>query len=228
MGRFGTYRLLLVIGLVSTVLVASAILPRLPVSRTPSVPALNLKCPPHCSHTDLLANINGWDFGDPDGTNNQLQKYINETFTMTLIWTDISTIYVHEFAIYPPGTTPSQVGPTSTLAITRSAIVSSTNTPVNITFSFGAKGLLHHAIYEYYCDFHPLTMHGQILVTIPGDVNGDFKVNITDFFLFVPQLGSVHANWDRFYGPRSDINRDLQVNIADFFILAKNLGASAP
>jgi hypothetical protein len=204
--------------IVASFLLPSLVLPNIHRSRISELTT----CPPHCSHNELLATVNGWDFGSPDGTNNPLQKYITETFTLTLFWVDLS----HELAFYPPGTLPTQVSPTSSLAIGRSSVVDITHPTVTFTFNFAAHGK-GHGVYEYYCDFHPTTMHGQITITIAGDVNGDFQVNIADFPLFLSQLGQTHATWDRQLGPRSDFNRDLQVNIADFPLFLANLGKIA-
>jgi parallel beta-helix repeat protein len=64
------------------------------------------------------------------------------------------------------------------------------------------------------------TCCGWIIVTIPGDVNGDFTVNISDAiivgdaFLATP----TSSNWN----PNADINGDGIVNILDAIILTNN------
>jgi parallel beta-helix repeat protein len=58
----------------------------------------------------------------------------------------------------------------------------------------------------------------SILVTIPGDVNGDFFVNIQD-------VGLVAANWQKTVPPAPanvDINGDGRINIQDVGLLAAN------
>jgi hypothetical protein len=63
-----------------------------------------------------------------------------------------------------------------------------------------------------------------VLVTIPGDINGDGTVNILDAVLlsnaFLSTPGS--PNWN----PNADINGDGVVNILDAIILANHFGMS--
>ncbi len=69
-----------------------------------------------------------------------------------------------------------------------------------------------------------LLVDGNVRVLIPGDINQDGKVNLSDFFILLGQLGSTSSNWDPFWGPRSDINNDQKVNLLDAFILIAHLG----
>jgi hypothetical protein len=61
---------------------------------------------------------------------------------------------------------------------------------------------------------------GSVLVTIPGDINGDGTVNILDAITlgnaFLATPGS--SNWN----PNADINSDNTVNILDAIILANH------
>lgn len=61
---------------------------------------------------------------------------------------------------------------------------------------------------------------------IPGDINGDFKVNLADLVLFVNAYGSRpgDANWN----PAADINGDGIVNLADLVLLANHYGQHYP
>lgn len=55
---------------------------------------------------------------------------------------------------------------------------------------------------------------------IPGDANGDGKVNSLDLFILAKAWGSKvgDPNWD----PRADFNEDNRVDVHDLFILSKN------
>ena len=61
---------------------------------------------------------------------------------------------------------------------------------------------------------------------VPGDVNGDKKVNILDAILLANAFGSKPGspNWN----PRADFNNDNVVNILDAIILANNFGKKGP
>jgi hypothetical protein len=65
---------------------------------------------------------------------------------------------------------------------------------------------------------------GTITETIRGDVNGDFKVDITDVFQFAKAFGTTlgHPKWN----PNCDLNNDEKINIEDIFHLARNFGKS--
>lgn len=61
-----------------------------------------------------------------------------------------------------------------------------------------------------------------VLITIPGDVNGDGVVELTDFYLTSQAFGSYpdHPNWN----PNADINDDGIVELTDFFIMSSHFG----
>jgi parallel beta-helix repeat protein len=61
-----------------------------------------------------------------------------------------------------------------------------------------------------------------VVVTIPGDVNGNSKVNYEDLFRLADAYGSTpdDDNWD----PECDINDDDKVNYVDLFTLADYYG----
>jgi parallel beta-helix repeat protein len=63
---------------------------------------------------------------------------------------------------------------------------------------------------------------GWVVVTIPGDINGDGTVNILDAIKLAGAFGSKpdDDNWN----PNADINSDDSVNILDAIILAGNFG----
>jgi len=61
---------------------------------------------------------------------------------------------------------------------------------------------------------------GTVIVSIPGDINGDKTVNSNDLILVIQAFGSTPAspNWN----PNANINCDGKINILDLFILGKN------
>ena len=63
---------------------------------------------------------------------------------------------------------------------------------------------------------------GTVKVVIPGDINGDGKVNILDAIKLAGAFGSkpVDPTWN----PNADINNDEKVNILDAIILAGHFG----
>ena len=65
---------------------------------------------------------------------------------------------------------------------------------------------------------------GCVFVTIPGDINGDRRVNVLDAILIANSFNSKpgDANWN----PNADINCDDKVNILDCIVLANHFGQS--
>ena len=63
---------------------------------------------------------------------------------------------------------------------------------------------------------------GQIIVSIPGDINGDYKVSLSDLSILAKAYGSKprDAKWN----PNADINNDGKVSLSDLVILAKHYG----
>jgi hypothetical protein len=62
----------------------------------------------------------------------------------------------------------------------------------------------------------------NVVVTIPGDLNGDFKVSLTDLVLVAKAYGTTpsEAEWN----PNADINNDGKVSLPDLVIMAENYG----
>jgi len=65
-----------------------------------------------------------------------------------------------------------------------------------------------------------------VLVTIPGDVNGDFTVGPLDFVILIRAYGSKPSasNWNS----NADIDRNGAVGLADLVILAQHYGQHYP
>jgi hypothetical protein len=67
---------------------------------------------------------------------------------------------------------------------------------------------------------------GTLKVTIPGDLNGDFKVSLSDLVLLANAYGSKIG--DTRWNPNADINGDGRVSLSDLVILAKHYGQHYP
>jgi hypothetical protein len=61
---------------------------------------------------------------------------------------------------------------------------------------------------------------GWIVVTIPGDLNGDFKVSLSDLVLLANAYGSKPG--DAKWNPNADINGNDKVDLSDLVLLASH------
>jgi len=63
-----------------------------------------------------------------------------------------------------------------------------------------------------------------VLVSIPGDINGDRKVDGKDFVLVIKALPSLpgQAKWN----PNADINNDIKVDAKDYVLVIGHIGQS--
>jgi len=67
-----------------------------------------------------------------------------------------------------------------------------------------------------------LLENATVTVTIPGDVNGDFKVDMRDLNLIILHFGSQKGSPD--YVANCDINGDGKIDIKDIFIIISHFG----
>jgi hypothetical protein len=75
--------------------------------------------------------------------------------------------------------------------------------------------------------------YGTVSVTIPGDLNGDFKVNLSDLVLLANAYGTTPASGGtpgtpHAWNPNADINADAKVSLADLVIMATHYGQHWP
>ena len=68
---------------------------------------------------------------------------------------------------------------------------------------------------------------GWVVVTIPGDINGDFKVDIKDLVLVIKHFGSYPGSVKP-WNPNADINCDNKVDIKDLVLVIKRFGEHYP
>jgi hypothetical protein len=69
---------------------------------------------------------------------------------------------------------------------------------------------------------------GWVLVTVPGDINGDFKVDIKDLVLVIKHFGSYPSHPTKPWNPNADINCDNKVDIKDLVLVIKHYGQHYP
>jgi len=68
--------------------------------------------------------------------------------------------------------------------------------------------------------------NGQVIVTMPGDVNGDGTVDIYDLILVASAFGS-QTGYPEF-NPNADINADETTDIYDLILVASHFGETNP
>jgi hypothetical protein len=68
--------------------------------------------------------------------------------------------------------------------------------------------------------------NGVVYVGIPGDINGDGKVDLKDVYAVAKAYGSFpgHPKWN----PNCDINNDNKVDLKDYYTTCKNYGKTDP
>lgn len=171
----------------------------------------------------LVADASGWNYSitNPGAVNPLLSSarlFVGQPFTATVKWENL----IHNLAIYLPGTPIDAVKPlqpcdTTPGCITQSLDVDTSVRETTLTHTFASFGL-----YEYYCEYHPDTMHGQLRVLKSPDLNNDGTINIIDLARIGAAFGSTptSAGWN----PDVDLNFDNVVNIIDLAIVAANFG----
>jgi len=69
---------------------------------------------------------------------------------------------------------------------------------------------------------------GLIKVTVIGDINGDFKVDIKDLVLVIKYFGSYPGHPTKSWNPNADVNGDFKVDIKDLVLVIKHFGEHYP
>jgi hypothetical protein len=124
---------------------------------------------------------------------------------------------------------------TNTTSIATQTITLTSGSSTTITFTWNTSGFAkgNYTISAYATPVPGETdttdntlTDGWVVVTIPGDLNGDFRCNYKDLFILAVAYGSDPSkpNWN----PNADINGDGRVNYKDLFILATNYGRTYP
>jgi hypothetical protein len=115
-----------------------------------------------------------------------------------------------------------------TMIATITNITLTSGTSTTITFTWNTTGWIkgNYTIWAYAWPdenetdtFDNTFTDGTVLVTIPGDVNGDRKVDGRDIALVAKYFGTTSE-----YPPNADINDDGKIDGRDIAIAAKNFG----
>lgn len=188
---------------------------------TPSLPKAQAAALP--VNFAITALFSGWNSTLPPGTfsacspsgtaacNPTVGEFRGVTFTVTVQWKDVQ----HNFAIYTKGTLPSAVStahtcnpPGTSACWAKSATVSSAAPTATVSFTptVPADDFTGPGGYEFFCQFHPNTMHGKLQVTKSPDVNGDRVVDIVDIATVALAFDTIPTS------PRWNIVADLDNN----------------
>jgi hypothetical protein len=81
--------------------------------------------------------------------------------------------------------------------------------------------------YETDIEDNTLT-NGWIVVTVIGDINGDFKVDVKDLVLVIKYFGSYPGHPTKPWNPNADINGDGKVDVKDLVLVIKHFGQHDP
>lgn len=193
----------------------------------------------------LFALFSGWNSTQPPGSfnpcspsgtptcNPALTQFRGVAFFATI--KAVSGDFDHTFALYSAGTNPSTVSPSDCASMSNGCIKTtgcvgtgagclatttlSYSPTLPVEGSYNGTGTI-----QYFCTFHPTTMHGTITLYKNPDVDGDHRVDIVDLATVAIAYGStpVSANWNS----AADINNDGRVNILDLAFVAFYYGTT--
>ncbi|MEM2702776.1 MAG: dockerin type I domain-containing protein [Candidatus Bathyarchaeia archaeon] len=119
----------------------------------------------------------------------------------------------------------------NTTAIETKEITVQNGASTTVTFTWNTTGFAkgNYTLWAYAWPVQDETntedntyINGLISVTIPGDVDGDFKVTMTDIILLIKAFGSKIGQSK--YNPNCDINNDGIINMDDIMIALKSFG----
>jgi parallel beta-helix repeat protein len=125
------------------------------------------------------------------------------------------------------------VNTTTIATLTNIALTSGASTTITLAwntagFAYGNYSLSAHAspVEGETATEDNTLFGGWVFATIPGDINGDQKVNVLDAILIANSFNSkpCNTNWN----PNADTNCDDKVNILDCIVLANHFNQSWP
>lgn len=188
----------------------------------------------------LIALESGWNSSLPPGTvtqctstgpgncNPTITQFRGVAFTATLRYGGAPEL-THTFALYTAQVTPDNVSIFDTCSLnaqngcikSSGCIGTSTSSPPCSTsvrsFSFSptipidGPPFLGPGVYQYYCQYHPGTMHGQFQILKNPDVDKDGTVTITDLAFIAFYFGQNTTSVSQ----PADLNNDGKINILD-------------
>jgi hypothetical protein len=125
----------------------------------------------------------------------------------------------------------------NTTAIASQSLSLSNGSSTSIIFSYNTTGLAKGtytiwatvSIVQNEIDVYDNTYtDGLIAVSVVGDINGDFKVDIKDLVLVIKYFGSYPGHPTKPWNPNADINCDNKVDIKDLVLVIKHFGEHYP
>ncbi len=162
----------------------------------------------------IFAIFSAWNNSEPSGPNPTVNEFNATSFLVHVHWSE--TYFIdHDFAIYPLGILPASVFPGNPTALVRSAIVDMARPDAQLKTKINQTG-----VYEYYCEFHPFSMHGKMNVLNSIDLNHDKRITISDVAILAAAFGTKVV--DPSFNPAADINLDGRVDITDANLVASN------
>ncbi len=162
----------------------------------------------------LIALAAGW-----NTTNPTITVFNGRQFTAQAIWGDSSQ---HIFALYTANYPSTSVTPSDNCnpantngCLAKSPVVTSSSPTAVLSFTpgFPLDDFTGPGIYQYYCQYHPNTMHGTILVIKNPDINSDGIIDIVDIATVALAFESTPGQ-PRWYIP-ADIDNNGIVDIVD-------------
>ncbi len=131
-----------------------------------------------------------------------------------------------DLALYPSGYSPQAVYPGNPAALARSGILSSSHPSFSLTYNSSgpADDYSGPRILEYFNEFNPLTMHGQITVIKNPDINGNGIGDIIDAGFVFLRFGTTPTsqNWNS----AADLTNTGVVSVIDAGIVVNLFGRS--
>ena len=140
-----------------------------------------------------------------------------------------TTVYANTTIIGGPKSTTLPVGASSNLTFTWS-----TNRTDWLTASFAYYNITAYAgpVLNDVNVTNNTFNYGKVPVTIPGDIDGDFKVNLSDLVYLALAYGTTPANThgtgQHQWNPNADIDSNGIVGLSDLVILATHYGKHYP
>jgi plastocyanin len=171
----------------------------------------------------LIADFESWNstvFGCTSGTpscNPTVLEFRGVAFGVKVQWGDCCT---HDFAIYTGGFPAASVTPTDPCStsstngcLAKSSNVFQSTTSIAFTPTIPKDDFTGLGKYEYFCQFHPDSMHGKFTLYKSPDLDKNGVVNIIDVATVAFSFGATPTspNWNA----AADLDNNGVVNILD-------------
>ena len=171
----------------------------------------------------IIADVEAWNstvIGCTSGTpscNPTVLEFRGVTFIAKVQWGDCCA---HDFAVYTAGFPAGSVSTLNSCStsntngcLAASSNVFQTTTTLSFTPTIPKDDFTGLGTYEYYCQFHPGSMHGKFTVYKSPDLDKNGVVNIIDVATVAFSFGATptSSNWNA----AADLDNNSVVNILD-------------